>query len=229
MRAPPRRGSPTRLPLLAAIALAQVLPPEPPLAAQTVSSALPGAWPEGWVVRADRAAADPDDVAFTDMPPGWHVTTGPAVILYRAADSVGGRFRVEMEVYLFDPGTRRESFGFFTGGHRLDGDAPGYTWFLIREGGEYIVERRRGAVREAVTAWTPHPAIRSFGEVEEGEATARNVLILEAGDERVRLLVNGEELVALPREGLDLDGIVGLRVSGALNLHVSRLDVTAGG
>ena len=40
--------------------------------------------PAGWHVRADGAAAH-GTVSFVDMPPGWHITTGPSVILYDPA------------------------------------------------------------------------------------------------------------------------------------------------
>ena len=41
-------------------------------------------------------------------------------------------------------------------------------------------------------------------------------------------LVNGEEVASLPRADLDVEGVVGIRVNHALNLHVSKLEVTPG-
>jgi len=38
--------------------------------------------------------------------------------------------------------------------------------------------------------------------------------------------VNGQEVATLPRADLAVDGVVGIRVNHALNLHVSRLEVT---
>src|SRR5688500_18001971 len=38
--------------------------------------------PAGWLVRLDRPdRGTPDQVMFTEMSPGWHITTGPAVLL----------------------------------------------------------------------------------------------------------------------------------------------------
>ncbi|MEJ2539297.1 MAG: hypothetical protein P8188_04905, partial [Gemmatimonadota bacterium] len=105
--------------------------------------------PDGWRIRADRPGADLTEVVFTEMPPGWHVTTGPAVILYRPDMQAGGAYRVEMEVFLFDPGGRREAFGFFLGGAHLEGEGQRYTYFLIRDGGQFLVKSRDG--RETAT------------------------------------------------------------------------------
>ena len=55
-------------------------------------------------------------VSFVDMPPGWHITTGPSVILYDPARTATGAYRVRSESFLFDPGTRREGYGLLIGG-----------------------------------------------------------------------------------------------------------------
>ena len=209
--------------LAAVAALALALPLG--LAAQADEQAPP----EGWSIRADRSGADVSDVLFVDMPPGWHVTTGPAVILWDPDMVAGGRFSVEMEVYLFDPGERREAFGFFVGGDDLDNDAQSYLYFLIREGGEFLVKTREGRNTSTLVDWTAHPSIRAFAELEEGSSSQLNVLAIEAGESHVRFLVNGDEVTRIPRDGLDLDGVVGMRVNHALNLHVSRLDVSPAG
>jgi hypothetical protein len=181
--------------------------------------------PQGWVVRPDMPSADVEDVFFVDMPPGWHVTTGPAVILYHPEQRATGTYRVEMDVYLFDPKGRREAFGFFTGGMDLESDDQRYTYWLLREGGQFLVKRRQGTETAVVTDWTDHEAIKAFADVEEGDASTLNEIVLEAGAETVRLLVNDREVASLPRAGLDLDGVVGLRINHGLNVHVSRLDV----
>lgn len=183
--------------------------------------------PDGWQIRADRPGQDVSEVAFVDMPPGWHVTTGPAVILWNPEMRAAGDFRVEMEVFLFDPEGRREAFGMFVGGQDLAGDGQRYTYFLLRDGGQFIVKNREGADAPTLVEWTSHEAIRGFADRDEGDSSVRNVLALEAEGDEVRFLVNGQEVATLPREGLLLDGVVGLRVNHRLNLHVSRLEVTS--
>ena len=183
-----------------------------------------GDLPEGWVVRADRPNADLSELAFSDMPPGWHVTTGPAAILYNPEMSAGGRFALELEVYLFDPGSLREAFGVFFGGRDLTGDGQAYLYFVIREGGEFLIKTRSGRNTSTIVEWTPHPSIRSFAELGEGESSQLNVLRVEAGEREVRFMVNGAEVTRIPRADLRVEGMVGLRVNHRLNLHVSRLE-----
>ena len=56
-----------------------------------------------WDVR----LANPDrggveDIWYVGMPPRWHITTGPAAILWDPAKAADGNFRIESEIYLFD-------------------------------------------------------------------------------------------------------------------------------
>ncbi|GMV06333.1 MAG: hypothetical protein AMXMBFR53_26090 [Gemmatimonadota bacterium] len=182
--------------------------------------------PEGWLARFDREGSTEADMEmWVTMPPGWHITTGPAGIFWLPGTEASGAFRVEMEVFLFDPQERREAFGVFFGGRDLQGDAQAYTYFLLRDGGQFIVKRRSGAETPTVVPWTEHGAIRSYADRGD-DASVRNVLTVEAGRDSIRFLVNGEEVTTLPRDGLPVDGTVGIRVNHALNLHVSRLEVT---
>lgn len=212
------RSSHSLLPLVAALGLG--LAP----AALHAQEELPR--PDTWQVRADQPGHAHDDVYFVEMPPGWHITTGPAVILWDPAVTAGDAYSVESEIYLFDPEGRREAFGVFVGGRDLDGPDQEYVYFLIREGGQYLVKRREGTRTATVRDWTSHPAIVSFATKGDA-ATAKNVLALDVDAERVRFRVNGEEVVAVPRSELpSLDGVVGMRVNHGLNLHVSRLEVS---
>lgn len=206
------------LPSVAALGLAVLL--AAPLASQDLKR------PEGWKVRFDRAGSTEAELEmFVSMPPGWHITTGPAAIFWDPALTASGRFRAELEVYLFDPQGRREAFGIFFGGKDLEGPGQEYAYFLLRDGGEFLVKRRQGADTPTLVDWTANPAIASWADRGDA-ATAKNVLTVEADSEIVRFLVNGREVAALPRAQLPVDGTVGIRVNHALNLHVSRLEVT---
>ena len=73
--------------------------------------------PPTWQLRLDNpATASVEDIWYVDMPPGWHITTGPAAILWDPANTASGDFRIESESFLFDPEGRREGFGIFFGG-----------------------------------------------------------------------------------------------------------------
>jgi hypothetical protein len=183
--------------------------------------------PADWTVRFDDPGATEDQLeTFVEMPPGWHVTSGPAAIYYSPDQTASGDFRAEMEVYLFDPGARREAFGIFVGGRDLQGDGQEYTYFLIRNGGQFIVKRREGADAPTVLPWTSHDAILSYAD--RGDDTSvKNVLAVEADGGDVRFFVNGQEVASLPRSQVDVDGTYGFRVNHGLNLHISKLELTA--
>src|SRR5437773_542899 len=51
-----------------------------------------GKLPEGWSARTDRDAPLAN-VKLAKMGDGWHVTVGPAVVVYRATDIASGSYR----------------------------------------------------------------------------------------------------------------------------------------
>ena len=203
---------------LFALALASAFLAASPLAAQDFER------PDGWQVRFDDSSASEDDLEmFVSMPPGWHVTSGPAAIFWGPEMEESGNYRIEMEVFLFDPKGMREAFGMFAGGSNLNGDDIEYTYFLIRDGGEFIIKRREGADAPTIRPWAGHEAILGWADRGEG-ATAKNVLAIEAGTETVRFLVNDAEVAVLPRAQVGMDGAFGFRVNHMLNLHISRIE-----
>ena len=191
--------------------------------------------PEGWHFRLDRPnsetrlvadddAAGHDNIFFVNMTPGWHITTGPAAIFYHPGLNAEGTYRAQADVHLFDPGDRNEAFGLFIGGANLDGDDQSYLYFLIRKSGEFLIKRRHGAETSVVHEWTSNPAIVPYAPGAEGAVL--NVLAIEAGAEDLTFFVNDEEVASMPREDLPANGLVGLRINHALNVHVSDLKVT---
>lgn len=192
-----------------------------PASAQDDMEELP--FPEGWQVRFDREGASMDDLYLVTMPPGYHVTTGPAMIAWHPDSVATGDFRVESETFLFDPQGRREAFGFFIGGSDLQGPDQRYTYFLLREGGEFLVKTRVGSETAEVQGWTPHPAIVAFATKPEDAHTAKNVLALEAAGDELSFSVNGEQVWNGPREDLAANGVFGLRVNHGLNLHITTI------
>ncbi len=177
-------------------------------------------FPEGWRVRFDREAAKMEDLRFVEMSPGMHVTTGPAMIAYHPDSTAAGAFRIESETFLFDPKGRREAFGFFVGGADLEGEDQRYVYFLIRDGGEFLVKTRDGALTREIHPWTAHSAIGSW---DESGATVKNTLALEVSEGAVRFLVNDQLAWSGNREDLQVDGVFGLRVNHGLNLHVTTI------
>lgn len=174
--------------------------------------------PASWRVRSDSAPDKP--IYYVEMPPGWHITTGPGSILHDPTYVAQGRFALETEIFLF-PGTSQEGYGLFAGGTQLDGDAV-YVAFLLRRDGSAAIESRAGGQSTPVRAWTRHDSIKP-GDSKEPVANVLRI-VAEAAD--VTLEVNGKPVLTVPRADVTLDGAFGFRAGADVNLHVSRLDVT---
>ncbi|MDH3290256.1 MAG: hypothetical protein OEO20_01620 [Gemmatimonadota bacterium] len=174
--------------------------------------------PADWKVRFDRPAEE-SAIEFVTMRPGWHVTTGPAAILYLPANLARGTYRARAVVHLF-PGERREGYGIFVGGQHLEDDNQTYTYFLLRKDGRFLIKRRAGTETPVLVPWTAHEGIVPH---DGGEGTVKNVIEIAVGPETVGFLVNGQEVASLPRDQVDTEGVVGLRVNHALNLHITEL------
>lgn len=199
------------------------------MAASAVQAPSSGQFPAGWQVRIDGGTHDgkpmtAKDVSFVNMAPGWHITTGPAAILYRPSARATGNYTLTSENFLFDPGKRREAYGIIFGGRDLDAETQAYTYFLIRRSGEYLIKRRTGDTTSVVRDWTPHPAILKYDD--RGTAqSAKNVLAVQVKGDTVTFQVNGQTVTTVPARELDTEGLVGLRVNHMVNLHVTSLDV----
>ena len=182
--------------------------------------------PEGWVALTDGGHGG-GDVEFVDMPPGMHITTGPAAIFYHPAKMASGEYTVESEVFLFDPGRRNEAFGIFIGGQDLEADTRAYTYFLIRRDGSVLVKRRDGADTSTLLGWTKNDAVLTWEDRGE-EHAAKNVLGARVGGGQLTFSVNGVEVFSTSAEGQHVDGVAGFRVNHGLSLHFTSLEVTSG-
>ena len=160
------------------------------------------------------------DARFVAMPPGWHVTTGPGVLLYHPDYLGKGNFAVEAEIFLF-PGDSQEEYGLFLGGRNLGpSESPTYVAFVARRDGKGAAIQRGGAA--PAVEWQANDAILPHS----GTDAVKNILRVEVGAVTVVFSANGKEVLRMPRAGLALDGPFGFRVGQGINLHASRLDVT---
>lgn len=179
--------------------------------------------PDGWQGRTDRPNQALADVRLAPMGDGFHVTTGPAVILYRPTDSATGAYRVEATFSQTQQPEHAEAYGLFAGGSQLDQDGQDYLYFLVRKTGEFLVKHRAGRETHDLFNWTAHEAVNR----PDANGRVSNTLAIDAGTDRVRFLVNGVEVAALDRVPmLVTDGIAGLRVNHNLDVHVSGFSIT---
>lgn len=187
--------------------------------------------PEDWMVRLDRpnpdavigADSDSSDIFFVNMTPGWHITSGPSAIYYHPASTAEGTYMASIDVHLFDPGERNEAFGLIMGGENLDAPDQAYDYFLIRNSGEYLIKRRRGDQTEVIKDWTPHESINTY--TAESESSVLNNLAVNVSGDMVDFMINGEIVNSFPLADIKTNGLFGLRINHALNLHVSDISV----
>ena len=178
--------------------------------------------PAGWTVRADRG--DASGAKVETMGKGLHVTTGPAVILYRADTDGKGPFHTLATFTQTKPSKHPEGYGLFVGGKGLDGAAQQYVYFLVRQDGSYLIKRRDGEKTSDVSkGWVQHAAVKK----PDAKGTATNLLEVDnkRDPSRVTFLVNGQEVYGTEAKGMALDGIVGIRTNHNLDVHVEGFDV----
>ncbi len=162
---------------------------------------------------------------FVRMPPGWHVTTGPGVLLYPTeAPQLTQHFSLEATIFLF-PGDSREEYGVFLGGQEIDSQRPPeYTAFVLRRDGQAAVLKRAAADLTPIVAWQAHEAI--VPHKGGGEDPVKNVVRVEVGPSAVQMSVNGTAVAKVPRADVRTEGRIGFRIGSGVNLHISSLDVT---
>lgn len=206
--------------LLAALVLTAA-----PLAAQDADrpAAGGGALPAGWHVTVDRPNASAADVRFFSIGEDFHVTTGPAAVLWNPANAATGDFRARVTFAQTRAPAHPEAYGLVLGGKNLDGAPPAgpdYLYFLVRGDGKYMVRHRasNGDLHDVVN-WTEHAAIAK----QDAAGKATNAVVAEGGAFGVRFLVNGQKVAELP--GVSTAGVVGLRVNHNLDVHVSNFAV----
>lgn len=201
-----------------------------PLAAQDSDRAAPGGGsvPDGWRVTLDRANAKPEEVRFVAMGDGYHVTTGPAAVLWSPASTATGEYRARATFAQTKAPTHPEAYGLVLAAKDLAGappQGPDYMYFLVRGDGQFMVRHRAGnGDLHDIIDWTEHAAIAK----QDAQGRATNTLSAEAGAFGLRLMVNGQQVAEFLKANvpyLNTDGIVGLRVNHNLDVHVSGFAV----
>lgn len=182
-----------------------------------------GTLPPGWSARPD-GKGDIKNIKFVVMEPGYHLTLGPATILYREEDRVSGPFHTLATFHKMNKLEHPEGFGLLFGGQGLDGKDQKYTYFLARDDGTYLIKRREGEkTAELTSGWTAHPAVKKA----DAQGKATNLLEIDAKEDptRVSFKVNGQTVHTTRARSVDLKGIVGLRVNHNLDVHIQGFEV----
>ncbi len=176
-----------------------------------------GTLPAGWMARTDNPAGVAN-VKFVTMGSGYHVTLGPATILYRAADNANGPFHTLATFTQTKEPTHAEGYGLFVGGRSLNAPTQQYTYFLVRGDGKFLIKRRDGAQTSVIRDWTESPAVVKPDSA--GKATNMLEIDNKSDPSKVTFKANGQEVYSMPADA-SVRGIVGLRVNHNLDVHVA--------
>ena len=186
-----------------------------------------GPVPPNWMVRVDNPENKTEDLNFTTMGPGLHVTTGPAAIFWNAANTASGTYTVSATF-----GVRsvplHDYYGLIWGGSDLSGDKVSYGYFVVSGEGKFLVKHRAGPSGamgnnpdvHTVIAATANPAIKA-APADNGAVT--NSLEIRVGSDSVRFVVNGTEVGAVDAKNpmAPNRGIYGFRVNHNINTHIA--------
>ena len=202
--------------LLVAVAVAALVIP---LAVQAQQG---GVTADGWEVRLDRGTDVANMLSFMTMGTGVHATTGRGAAIFWQPNSMAKEtYSISASFTQAEPSNHPNAYGLFFGGADLAGPNQRYSYFVIRENGQFLIRKRMGGDLSDMVSWTGHDAVNELNA--QGRAT--NALAVEVGNDQVRFLVNDTEVSTQLRSAVDTDGITGLRVNHFLNVHIDNLNL----
>jgi hypothetical protein len=182
--------------------------------------------PADWRWRLDRPATlvtgeDVPDTSwrFVGMPPGWHVTTGPGVVLFHPDEQATGRYSLSADFVLF-PNPSESPFGLVLGAADLRSATADHLAVQLRRDGAVRVLAVVGGREQVLSAWRIHSAIR----VHPGTGVVTNRLRVSVAPDSIRAFVNDSVVAAVGRDGLRADGQFGLQIGERMNFHITILD-----
>ena len=180
-----------------------------------------GVTADGWEARLDRGGDAVSVLSFMTMGSGVHATTASAgaAIFWQPSSMTKGSYTISASFTQAEPSNHPNAYGLFFGGSDLAGADQRYSYFVIRQDGQFLIKKRMGSETPTVVDWTRHDAINEL----DAEGKSTNTLAVEVGSSQVRFLVNGTEVSTQMRSAVDTDGITGLRVTHFLNVHIDNL------
>ena len=177
----------------------------------------------GWWARVDDIKEPMTGLKFAPMNGGLHATTGPNIIFWDPQQMAMGTYTVKASFSVTKQPSHEVSYGLFIGGENLDGDKQKYSYFLVRENGQFLIKKRNGASTSNVAGdWAPNPAITAMAG-----GSQKNELSIQVSKERVSFMVNGKEVASHPATAIDTNGVVGLRVGHGMDIQIDGFAVEA--
>jgi hypothetical protein len=177
-----------------------------------------GKFPTGWNVRPDRGTAD--QVNFTEAGNVFHFTMGSAGTFYKTDWTKAGDQKFSARLTQTKAPSHPISYGLMFGGSDLGGPNQTYSYFLVRNQGEFFIANKEGSARPTTVAeWTPNAAIVKQGA--DGRQT--NTLGIQVQGDNVIFMVNGKEVTRLPKSKVHTDGMYGFRIGHNLDVDVDQV------
>ena len=177
----------------------------------------------GWWARLDNPKEPRTGLKFVTMGGGFHVTTGPTVILFDPNEDWEGPYTTKATLTMTKLASHQVAYGLFVGGQDLDSDKQRYTYFEIRQDGKYLIRKRSGAtVTDVAGTWADHPAIQK----PNASGSQTNELSIQVGRDAVAFMANGQTVATHPATAVDVVGMSGLRIGHGLDVQVNGFSVT---
>ncbi len=176
-----------------------------------------GGFPAGWSVRPDRGTAD--QIKFSIAGEVYHFMMGPAGTFYRSDWMKSGDYTFSARLTQLAAPSHPISYGLMIGGKDLGGPMTTYTYFLVRNQGEFFIANWEGARTTTVVPWTANPAIVKQGS--DGRQT--NTLGIQVKGDTVSFTVNGMQMKTLPKSKIHADGLYGFRIGHNLDVDVDQM------
>jgi hypothetical protein len=177
----------------------------------------------GWWARLDDPKEGLQGLRLTRTGNSLRATTGPNVIFFDPQEDWEGQYTVKATFTQLKPASHQVAYGLFFGGTNVDQDTQRYSYFVIRQDGQYLIKRRNGAATTNVAAdWAEHAAVMKA----DASGKQVNELSVRVAKDAVTFMVNGKEVAKHPASAMDMVGVIGLRIGHGLDIQVDNFSVT---
>jgi hypothetical protein len=158
------------------------------------------------------------------MGTGFHATNPIAAVYWNPATTATGNYSVKGTFRLVKPSSHTNYYGLVFGGSNLEGAAQSYVYFVVAQDGTWLIKQRDGANTKEVSAKTVSEVVKK----PDASGSSTNALEVRVLADKIEYLVNGTTVHTTPKTGLTAktDGIVGLRVNHALEVHIDGFSVS---
>jgi hypothetical protein len=170
----------------------------------------------GWWARLDDPKEPRAGLRFMPMSGGFHAVTGPNIIFWDPQQTAKGEYVAKATFTVNTPPSHPVAYGLLIGGTNLEEDNQRYSYFVIREDGQFLIRRRNGVkVTDIGGDWAAHAAVMG-----RAGGVQKNELSIQVGGGRVSFMANGKEVAGHPATAIDTAGIVGLRIGHGLDVQI---------